>query len=177
MKTNTRLLTRAGVLSALATVLAIFVHFPLLAHVNYLLFDLGDVALLLGGFALGPAAGLAITTITCILMAVVTGQGGPIGAVMHFLASGSLVFVSALVYKYIHSRRGALVGLALGTVAMTAVMLGAWLLLVPSFWGMTLIQVKALLIPVVIPFNLLKGVINAVLTLAVYMRLRFLLKG
>lgn len=172
---RTRNLTTTGVLSALAVVLG-FISFPVFMAVPYLTYDFGDIPILLGAFAMGPGAGFTITVITAVIMGMFQTSGGIVGVVMHILSSGSLAIVAALVYRRFHNRRGALLGLIAGTVALVATMVAAWLSIVPAFWFIPLPKVVDMLLPIVVPFNLIKGALSGTITFIVYRRLRFLLK-
>jgi riboflavin transporter FmnP len=173
---NTKKMTRIGVLATLALVLATMVHFPLIPSASYLQYDLGDIPALVGAFALGPAAGLVIAGIASVCMALFTGLGGPIGAIMHFLATGSFAYVAGLAYRKTRSQRGAIQGLIGGIIALTVLMVAANLVITPIYLKVPRPQVIAMLIPAIIPFNIAKGILSSVITLIIYKRLSPLLK-
>lgn len=164
---KTNRIVNIGLLSALAVLLT-FIHFPILPQAPFLLYDPGDIPILIGGFMMGPGVGLIITLITSVLMALLTGQGGPIGALMHFLATGAFVATSSLVYIRNHTRKGALLGMALGGLAMTLIMIPANLIITPIYMGAPIEAVLKLLLPAIIPFNLLKALINSAITFIIY---------
>ena len=60
------------------------------------------------------------------------------------------------------------VGLLLGSLAMTAVMCLCNLIFTPLFMGGTAMDVAAMLIPIIIPFNLVKALGNSAITYLVY---------
>jgi riboflavin transporter FmnP len=148
-----------------------FIHFPILPQAPFLLYDPGNVFLLIGSFKLGPKIGVLMCFITAILFALITGQGGPYGALMNFLATGTLIFVSSQIYLLNHTKRGAILGMILGTLAMTLIMIPANLIITPFYLGVEREIVIKMLIPAIIPFNLLKGIISGVLTFILYKRL------
>ena len=172
---KTRNTATTGVLSALAVVLG-FVSFPILLAVPYLRYDFGDIPILLGAFAMGPMAGLAITFVAAVVMGTMQASSGWVGVLMHILSSGSLALVASIVYRRFHNRRGAVLGLASGTLALVCTMIAAWLVIVPRFWGIPLPEVITMLVPVVVPFNLVKGAISGTVTFVLYRRLRPFLK-
>ena len=59
-------------------------------------------------------------------------------------------------------------GLVLGTIFMTLVMLAWNYVLTPIYMGTPRAAVATMLIPVFLPFNLLKGSLNAAITLLLY---------
>ncbi|HDK28113.1 MAG TPA: ECF transporter S component, partial [Candidatus Atribacteria bacterium] len=108
-------ITSISILVALSIVAGYFIHFPILPQAPFLLYDPGSIFLLIGSFKLGPKTGIVMCFITAILFALITGQGGPYGALMNFLATGTLVFVSSQVYFLYHTKKGAILGMFLGT--------------------------------------------------------------
>jgi len=164
-------ITSIGLLVALSIVAGYFIHFPILPQAPFLLYDPGSVFLLIGSFKLGPKIGVLMSLITAMLFALITGQGGPYGALMNFLATGTFVFVSSQIYFLHHNKKGAIIGLILGTLAMTLIMVPANLIITPLYLGVNRDIVVKMLIPAIIPFNLLKGIISGVLTFILYKRL------
>jgi len=166
-----RKITSISVLVALSIVAGYFIHFPILPQAPFLLYDPGSVFLLIGSFKLGPKIGILMSFITAILFALITGQGGPYGALMNFIATGTLVFVSSGIYLLYHTKKGAILGMILGTLAMTLIMIPANLLITPLYLDVNREIVVKMLISAIIPFNLLKGAISGFLTFILYKRL------
>jgi riboflavin transporter FmnP len=164
-------ITSIGLLVALSMIAGYFIHFPILPQAPFLLYDPGNVFLLIGSFKLGPKIGVLMCFITAILFALITGQGGPYGALMNFLATGTLIFVSSQIYLLNHTKRGAILGMILGTLAMTLIMIPANLIITPFYLGVEREIVVKMIIPAIIPFNLLKGIISGFLTFILYKRL------
>jgi riboflavin transporter FmnP len=168
-------ITNVSMLIALSMIAGYFIHFPILPQAPFLLYDPGNVFLLIGSFKLGPKIGILMCFITALLFALITGQGGPYGALMNFLATGTLIFVSSQIYLLNHTKRGAILGMILGTLAMTLIMIPANLIITPFYLGVEREIVIKMLIPVIIPFNLLKGIISGFLTFILYKRLYHLI--
>ena len=161
---NTRKLTTLAMLAALAIVLVALIHFPLVPAAPFLEYDPADIPILFG-----PAAGLALTAVVCVIQGVtVSAASGPIGIIMHFLATGTFVLLAGNLYRAHRTRKAALLGLAAGTLAMTAVMCVCNLVFTPLFMGSPVGEVVKLLLPAIIPFNLAKAAINSVITYLVY---------
>lgn len=164
-------ITGIGLLVALSIIVGYFIHFPVLPQAPFLLYDPGSVFLLIGSFKLGPKIGLLMSLLTALLFALITGQGGPYGALMNFLATGTLVFVASQIYFLNHTKKGAVLGVILGTVAMTLIMVPANLVITPLYLGVSRDIVTKMLLPAIIPFNLIKGILSGVITLIVYKRI------
>ena len=175
---NTRKLTTLAMLAALAIVLVALIHFPLVPAAPFLEYDPADIPIFIGTFLFGPAAGLALTAVVCVIQGVrVSAASGPIGIIMHFLATGTFVLLAGNLYRAHRTRKAALLGLAAGTLAMTAVMCVCNLVFTPLFMGSPVGEVVKLLLPAIIPFNLLYAALNGAVTLLVYKPLSRFLHG
>ena len=164
-----------GVLIGLSLILMLTIRFPL--FLPFLIYEPGDIPILIIAFLYGPMPALGATFILSVLMAALTGLGGPFGAFMHFLATGVLVGVAGYIYKKYHTRKGAVIGLAAGSLAMTGVMGVANVLLNPIFYGIPYERTINMLLPGIIPFNLTKAIINSVLTVLVYKKIADFLRS
>ena len=181
------LITRVGVLSAIAVVLFMFVPSIRVVPPIYSL-DFSALPALLGGFALDPAAGVLVTLIKDVIGLLSTSTMG-VGELADFLMTGSFVFTAALIYRRNKTRRGALIGMLCGIVVMA--IMGAlcnYFILIPFYVTVMNLSEEAIVgmiastIPAVdslgklialatVPFNLLKGTVICLLTMLLYKRL------
>ena len=169
MSKNVKRLTAMAMLVAISVVLVYLIHFPLFPAAAFLEYDPADIPILVGTFAFGPVAGLAITVIASAIQALtVSAQSGLYGFIMHVLATASLVLTSGLIYRRRHTRWGAVIALACGTLAMGLVMVVANHFITPLFMGVETSVVDAMLLPVILPFNLIKAGINSLVTFLLY---------
>jgi len=175
-KMSVRNISYYAIFIALAVVAGYFIHFPILPAAPFLLYDPGHIFLLIASFKFGPKAGMIMTLPYALIFVLLTGQGGPWGALMNFLSTSAMVMVASFIYLKKHDRIGAIIGLILGTLAMTAIMVPANLVITPLYMGVPRGVVIQLLLPAIIPFNLLKGVLSSILTLIVYKKISILLK-
>lgn len=176
MNSNLNKMVKIAVLSALAIVLMLLLRFPLIPSAPYMEYDPADIPVFIGGFMYGPVGGLIITFIVSFIQAVtVSASSGWIGFVMHVIATGTFVLISSLIYKKIHTYKGAIIALIAGTISMTVIMVPANLIFTPMF-GVPVETVKAGIFTIIIPFNLLKAIINSVVTLLLYKPLSRILR-
>lgn len=166
--TNIRKIAIVAMMIGLSLLLIMFVKVPLFA--NYLIYEPGDVPILIIGFMFGPALGVAASFIVAVMMALLTGLGGPFGAFMHFLATGTMVGVAGSVYYFRKTKGGAVWGMLFGGLAMAVTMAVANVLLDPIFYGLSREAVTKLLMPAIVPFNLTKAGINSAVTFVLYKR-------
>jgi len=87
---------------------------------------------------------------------------------MQVIATFSYAFVAALFYKNHRTKKTALVGMLIGTVCMSAVMLLWNYLLTPIYMGAPRSAIVPLLIPAILPFNICKGILNTTITMLIY---------
>lgn len=173
MKQNSRYyqveLATLAMLTAIACVLVmIYIPYPLMPAFKY---DLADIPILIATFSFGPVAGLIVTVLASFIEAFIMGQDTWIGFVMHVLATGSFVIVAGNLYRHKKTKKEAVVALVAGVITMTVVMCAANYIMDPLFYGMQKKAVVALMLPAIIPFNLSKAGINALLTFLIYKRI------
>lgn len=162
-------LATMGILIAISIILIISpLRFPFPAA-PFLEYEASDVPILIGGFIFGPVAGIVLAIVTSIVQAVTVSSGsGWIGCIMHIFAATALVGVASGIYFRKKTMKRAILGLICGTIAMTAVMIPFNLIFYPLFMGTPVDDVVKLIVPVLLPFNLMKAGINSVIVLFVY---------
>lgn len=179
---KTATIAKIGVLAAVSVVLVWLIHIPLFPAVAFLEYDPADVPILLGTFALGPVAGIALTVIASVIQGVtVSAASSWYGIVMHIIATGAFVLTAGIIYKNNKTKKGAVIALACGTLAMVAVMIPANLALTPVYLQMVGVPAEAALPTVksllgwIVLFNAVKAGLNSVLTFLLYKRVSPLL--
>ena len=171
VKSRTLKLAKMALMVAI-TVICTFVHFPILPFAPFLEFEVSDIPILISGFVFGPLSGLVIGVVSILLRALIMSPpSGPYGLLMHIVAIGVFVLVASLIYKKFKTRKWGLLALIIGGLAMTAVMIPANLIITPLFLGMPVEVVQAMILPILLPFNLLKMAINTAVVFLLYKRL------
>jgi len=163
-------LTALAVFSALAYAVH-FVHVP----VSFLNLDFKDVVMTVAGMYFGPISGL-IVSILVPLLEFPTSETGVYGLIMNLLSSVTFVFVASIIYRFKRTLTGAIVGLSAAALSMTAVMMVANLYITPYYMGVPRSMVVDLIPKLLLPFNAIKSVLNAALTLCLYKPMTTLLK-
>lgn len=178
MKIEVNKMVRMALLSAMSIVLLLLTRFPIIPSAPFLKYEAADVPILVGAFMFGPLSGLIITFVVAFLQAAFFDPGsGWVGFVMHVIATGTLVLVAGGIYKRFHTFMGAIAGLISGSLAMTAMMIPANLFFTVNFYGMPYDQVVALILPALLPFNLIKSFGNSIIVLVLYKSLSKVIKG
>lgn len=159
-----------AMLTALSIVSLYVIRLPLIPAAPFLEYDAADIPVLIGSMLLGPVSGIIVLLAVCIIQAItVSASSGIIGFFMHFIASSVLVLTASCIYKKKKSTAGLVAGLVIGSIAMTIVMIPLNLVFTGIFMGAGTQTVIGMLIPAIIPFNLLKAGINSAVTFAVFL--------
>lgn len=177
-KVSTRQLVSMAMLGAISIVLVSVVHFPLIPAAPFLEYDPADIPILIGTFAYGPFAGLLMTIVVSVIQGVtVSAQSGPIGVIMYIFATGSCVLVAGSIYSRNKTKKTAVIALFFGALVQALAMVLMNMVFTPLFMGAPLETVLAMMLPAIVPFNLLKAGINCVITFLLYKSISHLLKG
>ncbi len=162
---STKQLVTMALMCAIGVILS-FVEFPLLPGVTWLKFDASNMPAMVSGFAFGPGAGVAVGIVTAIIHGLLMADFT--GALMNVLTVTCFVLPAAFVYKKKRTYPAAIGGLVLSIIAATIGAIVGNLIVTPMWLGVPLDAVIKMIIPILIPFNLIKGGLNAVLTLIIY---------
>lgn len=175
MKNNVTLkICFAGIAAALSVVLVILIRIPYPIFPAYE-YDPGDIPVLISAFVLGPVWGIVLTALVSVIQGVtVSAGGGVIGIVMHFFATSSFVIVSSIVYRKLKMNN--VLSVVFGIIAQTLIMIPLNLVLTPLYYGIPIESVIEMILPVILPFNILKAGINGFLALFVFVPINNYLK-
>lgn len=165
---NVKVITSMAMLTAIAYVVMILSK-ALPQVSGFLQLDLKDTVICIGGFVFGPLAAAIISIVVAVVEMFTYSDTGIIGCIMNVLATVSFCCTASFVYKKIHTKKGAVIGLALGVVVLTAVMLLWNYLITPLYMvGFSRGQIAAMLPTIFLPFNLVKGGLNMAVILLLY---------
>ncbi len=165
---TTRKLTLGAMFAALAYLVMCVIHIRIVAAAPFLTYDPKDVILAICGFTLGPIPALTTAAVVAFLELITVSTSGPIGFVMNLLSSAAFLLPPAILYARKRTLRGAALGLTLGVACEVASMLLWNYFITPLYTGTPRAAVAAMLLPVFLPFNLIKGALNAAITMLVY---------
>ena len=169
---KTQKLAKMAMLAAISLVLVLLIHFPIIPSAAFLEYDPADIPIFIGTFAFGPAAGVILTVVVSVIQGTTVSAGGQIwGIIMHIIATGSFAVAAGNIYKYNKTKKGAIIALLVGVIVMTVVMCGCNLIITPIYTGMPREAVMAMIPTAILPFNLIKAGINAVVTFILYKRI------
>ncbi len=187
-------MTRIAMLAAVGVVLMV-IGFPLPIFPAFYKLDFANLPALIGGFAMGPVAGVYIEFIKVFVNLFIDGTDTAfVGEFANFCSGCCYVVPASIIYYAWKKRKAAVVGLVVGTVSV--VLLSCFLnvyLTLPAYAEAFHMDINAIIgagadknasihnmltfvLFAVAPFNLLKYGLVAVITFFLYKKIRFLLK-
>lgn len=195
-KSKVKEMTLIAFMGALGAILMVVFHFPIPFMPPFMDFDLSALPELIGGFALGPVAAILIIIVKILVKFVIVGTSSMFtGEIQNFILSCAFVLPAVLIYQKDKSKKTALIGMCVGTVAcaLTAVLTNLFII-IPFYANLANYSVEQILawctsvnplmkdtftlaIFGIIPFNLIKGAASSVVTYLLYKRLSRLIKN
>lgn len=183
-----------GIFAAIAAVL-MYLEFPLPFAPGFYELDFSEIPVLICSFSLGPVAGVVCEFVKEILKLLLKGTSTAfVGDLANFVVGCSLILPASAVYFANKTKKGAVIGMVVGTLCITVVgSLFNAVYLIPAFsvlFGQPLdvivgmgtainpaiTSVNTLVLFAVVPFNLLKGVADSVITFLLYKHIERLLR-
>ena len=174
-KLNVKALVSIGMLSSIAYLLMLL-NFPLPIFPNFLFVDFSDIPALIAALVFGPLAGILVELFKNVLNYIATGSqtGVPVGHIANFVAGIVFVLPTLFVYNRLKTRKGMTIALVAGTVIMAVVMsILNYILILPAY---TLLMgfpdMRNLVVPAILPFNILKGIMMSVIFMLLFIRMQ-----
>ncbi len=162
---DTKTMVVLAILSTMAYLAVVIFRIPVVAFLKY---EPKDAIIAIAAFIYGPLPALLVTIVVSFLEMVTISTTGPIGLIMNVLATASFACVAGIIYKRNKSKKSAIIGLVIGVLLMTIIMILWNYILTPMYMGTPREVVVEMLVPVFLPFNLIKGTLNAVITILLY---------
>lgn len=183
-----RRIASCAILSAMAAILMYLEISPsllLLPFPDFLKFDLSEIPVLIGTFALGPVWGVVIELLKNLLHLPASGTMG-VGEFSNFLTGSIFVISAGLIYRKFRTKKGAAVSMIIATIVLSAASVPVNYFINLPFYAKAfnfpleaIIAASAkvnplvkdtvsLLLAVFVPFNLFKGTVVSIVTFFVY---------
>ena len=135
---------------------------------GFLSYEPKDAIIVIIGLLFGPASSVIMAVLVSFIEMVTISSTGPYGFLMNALSTSAFVLPPTIFYVKHRTKKGAVIGLIFGVICMTAVMLMWNYIITPLYMHVDRSVVVKMLLPVFLPFNLIKGGINACLALLLY---------
>ena len=141
-----------GLLVAVSIVLVTLIHIPFRPPCFWSTTPL-MFPIFIGTFLLGQCPAKLTVLASLIQGLTVSAGSGPIGILMHVLATGSFALVAGTIDKRAKTRRNALIAPGAGVVVQVAVMILCNLVFHPLFMGTAMKDVEPMLLPIILPLQ------------------------
>ncbi|MDO4593815.1 MAG: ECF transporter S component [Tissierellia bacterium] len=189
---TTQKIVKMAILGAMAYIL-MFIQFPVPFAPPFMKVDLADVPALIGGFALGPVYGVIIEFIKCVLNLSKTMTAG-VGELSNFIVGSLFVLVSSVIYRRNKTMKNAVVAMTAGLLVMTAAAtISNAFVIFPLYGKIMGISLQGfvdmvsgvnslvksyltLMLLSIVPFNIVKGIIELAVTTLLYKKVSPILK-
>lgn len=142
-----------------ASLLLSFIQIPIFPAAPWLMYDPSGIVCLIAALAFGPKLGAAVAIISWLPRVFLDPFGAPMGMV----STCMFIIPAALIYlKGNKSRAASAAGMLVGAILSIAVTCVLNLFVTPLYTAVSMMDVVAMIVPILIPFNALKMAINVV---------------
>jgi len=175
---RTKYIVLIAMITAMAYIIGMAIQIRFMAGAPFLTYDPKDTIIVVGGFLFGPVAAAIISLMLAFTEMITHSPTGYWGMLMNFSASAAFAVPATILYKRMQNIWGAIIGLMIGSLFATAIMLYLNYLIVPLFMThVTREQVIDMLVPIFLPFNLIKTGINSAIVIVIYKPIFIALKA
>lgn len=188
-------LVGVAIFAAMGAIL-MYISFPIPLAPPFMKVDLADVPTLVSGFAFGPLAGVITVIIKNLIHLLIEGTTTAyVGEVSNIIVNASFVLLASFIYKNKKDKKHAIVGAIIGVIAMTIVAtLSNYFFIFPLYAKVmfngdinqfipmvqsvnsAVTSYASLMAFAVAPFNIIKGGLNALITIFIYKSISSLIK-
>ncbi len=163
-KNHLRLLAALALFCALAYAVTLIFHIK----VSFLTFDAKDAVVCIAAMIFGVLPSTVIALVVSTIEAISISDTAFWGWLMNFISTAVFAAVAGIIYRRVRKMWGAILGLGLAVVIFTGVMMAMNLIITPIYMKTSVEVVKGLIPTLLLPFNLIKALLNAALVLAFY---------
>lgn len=191
---NVSNMTKIAIFGAISGVLMLF-KFPIPIAPAFMTIDFSDVAVLMSGFVLGPVSGVFTALIKILLNLIFTGTTTAyVGELSNFIVTAIFVFSASYIYHKKKTKKNAVIAMVISVITMTVIAtLSNYFIIFPLYANIYGIKIEDflkfvpklkyinsyfdLIVFSVVPFNIVKGTLNALITFVTYKKISKIMKG
>lgn len=162
---STQQIALCALLSSLSALSTLMLEFPIMPGISWLKYDPSVVVALLGGALFGPGMAVVLSIVPYLVH--IGTATGVFGAFMASISCLGFAVPVSLIYRRFPQRIGLVIGLLISALICLIVCLGANLIITPLYTKAPFEAVLAMIVPLLLPFNVIKLVLNSIIFLAV----------
>lgn len=191
-KTKLSILIKVALLGAISGILMTYIKFPLPFFPPFMEIDFGEIPAIIAGFGFGPIYGFLVVIIKIMIKLILNGTStGFIGELSNLIVSSTLVVTSALIYKQKKTVGNAIFALTSGVILMSiTATISNYYFIFPLYnldipeYAKVFNSINPLvkntftfLMIVIVPFNIIKGLLASIISILVFKPIRPYLKN
>lgn len=167
MRISTRQIATLALLTAFSVILTHpSLRFPIFPMAPYLKYEFGDIPIFIATIMYGMPSGLLITFLASIIQGFTTSSSTGIwGIIMHILSTGVFVVVIAMFRRLGRKKYQIILGMVVAIIVSSLFMVLLNYLITPLYTNQSREDVAKLLLPIILPFNMIKYTGNSVVTM------------
>ena len=168
---DTRELVTIAIFAAMTMVLS-FIQIPLFPPAPWLMYDPSGIIPLITALLFGPAAGVTVGIVGWLPRLFFD----PLGTLITVIIIAVMSLITGLIYRMHKTFAGAMVGMVIGAIVYLVLALALNLLITPLYAQVSIPEVAAMIVPILLPFNLIKVGLNVLITALLYKPVSNLIK-
>jgi len=158
---RTKKIVFIGLFSAMAFILMSTITIPIIPYAPYLRYDPSEIVSIFAAILFGPWVGVAVCFFKDLFYFLFRAVS-IFGPTSDFLASSTFTFIVGIFYSKYKSKKSIIYGGIIGTIVRVIFMIPLNIVILNLQFGFSLEQVLDMVLPILIPFNGLKSLINFV---------------
>ena len=190
--TNLSILIKVALLGAISGILMAFIKFPLPFFPPFMEIDFAEIPAIIAGFGFGPMYGFLVVIIKILVKLVLYGTTTSyIGELSNIIVSSTFVITASLIYKQRKTVGNAIFALSMGVILMSItatvsnyyVIFPLYNLDIPEYAKVfnsinpLVKNTFTFLMIVIVPFNIIKGVLASIISILVFKPIKPYLKN
>ena len=160
---HTHKLALAALMCA-ASLLLSFIQIPIFPAAPWLMYDPSGIICLFAGLMLGPQTGVLVAVLSWLPRIFFDPFGTPMG----IISTCTFLLPATMMYQKTHQRASFTRGLLLGSILSIVAACALNLVVTPFYAHIPLEEVAAMIVPILLPFNFLKMLVNFLLAQLVF---------
>ncbi len=157
---STRRIATTALFCALSLISS-FIEIPIFPPAPWLTYDPSGAIAFVSGITFGPATAVVVIVLSWIVNMLF--RFNPYGVLMAILASLTLVLPAAAIYRRNRTTKSFVIACVVGGIISLAACIIGNIIVTPLYTAVDVAAVMGMIVPILVPFNLLKIIINCVI--------------
>ena len=151
--------------TVISLILAFFIKIPVVPAAPFLKFDISDIPIFIATLILGPHSGLSILFCVCTLRSILFSSAGMIGFIIRMTSAINVICLGYLYKQSRYSVMKSIIVVFISVVLCLIVKVPLNYIFWVYFWNIPSSSLEHLMFSVIVPFNIVKVILNSVLAI------------